>query len=84
MNGPLYIGNTVVLLPRWDRDARRRAACSATGGDLDRDSHHAAGLLSNPKLSQYDLSSLRRLSGGGAAMPAAVAQRLEKLGVPYF
>jgi fatty-acyl-CoA synthase len=21
MNGPLYVGATVVLLPRWDRDA---------------------------------------------------------------
>ena len=21
MNGPLYVGNTVVMLPRWDRDA---------------------------------------------------------------
>ena len=28
-------------------------------------------LLSNPRLAEYDLSSIRRLSGGGAAMPDA-------------
>ena len=28
MNGPLYNGNTLVLLPRWDRVRPRRSACS--------------------------------------------------------
>jgi fatty-acyl-CoA synthase len=40
--------------------------------------------LSNPNLDRFDLSSLRHLSGGGAAMPAAVAQRLLDMGVPYI
>jgi fatty-acyl-CoA synthase len=35
-------------------------------------------LLSNPRLAEYDLSSLR-LSGGGAAMPEAVAHALKEL-----
>src|SRR5438105_14893187 len=40
--------------------------------------------LSNPKLSGYDLSSLRVLGGGGAAMPEALARRLEEvIGLPY-
>ena len=39
--------------------------------------------LSNPNLGSYDLSSLRYMSGGGSAMPAAVAQRLEDMGVPF-
>jgi fatty-acyl-CoA synthase len=34
-------------------------------------------LLSNPDLASYDLSSLRRISGGGAAMPEAIAQKLK-------
>jgi fatty-acyl-CoA synthase len=38
----------------------------------------------NPNIGAYDLSSIRRLSGGGAAMPAAVAQRLEDKGITYF
>jgi fatty-acyl-CoA synthase len=40
--------------------------------------------LSNPSLKDYDLSSLRVLGGGGAAMPSAVARRLEEmLGLPF-
>ena len=33
----------------------------------------------SPGIEQYDLSSLRSIGGGGAAMPEAVAQRLEEL-----
>jgi fatty-acyl-CoA synthase len=33
--------------------------------------------LANPKVFDYDLKSLERLSGGGAAMPEAVAKRLQ-------
>ena len=41
--------------------------------------------LSNPRLAQYDISSLRRVSGGGAAMPAAIAQKLLDLtGLEYM
>jgi len=40
--------------------------------------------LSNPRLAQYDLSSLRVLGGGGAAMPEALARKLEEvIGLPY-
>jgi fatty-acyl-CoA synthase len=40
--------------------------------------------VSNPRLPEYDLSSLRRIAGGGAAMPKAVAHALEhKLGLRY-
>jgi fatty-acyl-CoA synthase len=38
----------------------------------------------NPNIERYDLSSIRKLSGGGAAMPAAVAQRLENRGITYY
>ena len=40
--------------------------------------------LSNPNLGKYDLSSLRLLGGGGAAMPEAVARKLEEvIGLPF-
>src|SRR5690242_2528882 len=40
--------------------------------------------LSNPKLKDYDLSSLRVLGGGGAAMPEALAKKLEEvIGLPF-
>jgi fatty-acyl-CoA synthase len=40
--------------------------------------------LSNPNLPRYALSSLRVLGGGGAAMPEALARRLEQvIGLPF-
>jgi fatty-acyl-CoA synthase len=83
MNGPLYAGCSIVLLPRWDREAaavcieRYRITGLSTIPTMVQD------FLSNPDLGRYDLSSLRYMSGGGSAMPAAVAQRLENMGVPF-
>ena len=84
MNGPIYIGNTTVLLPRWDRDVaaecvQRYRVSGWTGvPTLIQD------FFSNPNLERYDLTSIRRLSGGGAAMPAAVAERLQTRGITFF
>ena len=84
MNGPLYVGNTVVMLPRWDRNAaaecvqRYRVASWTAVPTMIQD------FFANPDIAKYDLSSIRRLSGGGAAMPAAVAQRLLDMGVTYY
>src|SRR5678816_3781576 len=42
-------------------------------------------LLSSPNLPSYDLSSLRHIGGGGAAMPEAVAQTLQdKFGLSFL
>jgi fatty-acyl-CoA synthase len=84
MNGPLYVGNTVVVLPRWDRSAaaecvqRYRIASWTAIPTMIQD------FFANPDIAKYDLSSIRRLTGGGAAMPAAVAQRLLDMGVTYY
>jgi fatty-acyl-CoA synthase len=84
MNGPIYVGNTIVLLPRWDRDVaaecvqRYRVAGWTGVPTLVQD------FFCNPNLERYDLSSIRKLSGGGAAMPAAVAQRLHSRGITFF
>jgi len=40
--------------------------------------------LANPRIAEYDISSLQAIRGGGAAMPKAVAQRLKDLtGLDY-
>jgi fatty-acyl-CoA synthase len=84
MNGPLYNGNTVVLLTRWDRDVaaqcvqRYRVMTWSAVPTLVQD------FFLNPKLEQYDLSSIERLSGGGAAMPPAIAERLLEHGITYI
>jgi fatty-acyl-CoA synthase len=84
MSGPLYNGNSVVLLPRWDRDAAAELVQRYKVATFTAIPTMLQDFFANPKLAQYDLSSLRHLSGGGSAMPAAVAQRLEKLGVSFL
>jgi fatty-acyl-CoA synthase len=83
MNGPLFIGNTMVLLPRWDRDAAAQCVERYKVASWTAIPTMIQDFFLNPKIDQYDLSSIRRLSGGGAAMPAAVAQRLADVGVTY-
>jgi fatty-acyl-CoA synthase len=84
MNGPLYTGSTIVLLPRWDRDVaaqliqRYRVTAWKTISTMMID------FLANPRLGEYDLSSITQINGGGAAMPEAVAKRLHELcGLTY-
>jgi fatty-acyl-CoA synthase len=83
MNGPLYIGNTVVLLPRWDRDVAAQCVERYQVTSWTAIPTMIQDFFSNPRIDQYDLSSIRQLSGGGAAMPAAVAARLESVGIEY-
>ncbi len=84
MNGVLFGGSTVVLLPRWDRDAAAECVQRYRITGLGLITAMVVDFVSNPKLDQYDLSSLRRIGGGGAAMPQAVADILEKkLGLKY-
>jgi fatty-acyl-CoA synthase len=74
--GSVVSGSTVHLMPRWDRELAGRMISR----------HHIShwvciptmiiDLFGSPNYKAFDLSSLRSLSGGGAAMPQAVAQRL--------
>jgi fatty-acyl-CoA synthase len=79
MNGPLYAGATVVLLPRWDRETAALCMQRYRVNTWQAITTMVVDFLSNPKLSDFDLSSLRVVRGGGAAMPAAVAQKLHDL-----
>jgi len=84
MNGPMLTGATVVLMSRWDRDACARLIerCGIT--TVTGITTMIVDFISNPRLGEYDLSSLLRIGGGGAAMPDAVARRLEALlGLPF-
>jgi fatty-acyl-CoA synthase len=83
MNGPLYNGNTVVLLPRWDRVAAAQCVQRYAIAGWTAVPTMIQDFYMNPTVDQYDLSSIIRLTGGGAAMPAAVALRLRERGVTY-
>ncbi|MFP3564113.1 long-chain-fatty-acid--CoA ligase [Paraburkholderia sp. SIMBA_030] len=84
MNMPIFIGATTAIMTRWD------AKCAAHVIERHRVSTWVTvptmliDLLNLADAGMFDLSSIAYLSGGGAAMPQAVAQQIEKRwGIPY-
>lgn len=85
MNGPIYLGGTIVMMQRWDRDVAARLIERYSVNTWTNIATMAIDFLSNPALADYRLTSLSRIGGGGAAMPEAVAQRLkDMLGLDYI
>jgi fatty-acyl-CoA synthase len=85
MNAVIYGGATMILMTRWDRRcaalliARYRVTAWTAIPTMLID------FLAQPGLDQFDLSSMRLLTGGGAAMPKAVAEKIQTLwGLPYI
>jgi fatty-acyl-CoA synthase len=84
MNAPLHLGSTLVVLSRWDRDCAAMQIERAGVTNWSAITTMMVDFLSNPNLARYDLSSLRQLGGGGAAMPEALARKLEEvIGLPF-
>ncbi len=85
MNAPVYNGSTTVIFSRWDREAAAQAFSRYKITHWTNIPTMVVDFLANPKLDQYDLSSLKRIGGGGAAMPEAVAQKIKDLwGLGYI
>jgi fatty-acyl-CoA synthase len=85
MNAPIYQGSTIVLMCRWDRDVAAELIQKYQLTSWTAIATMVIDFLANPRLAEYDLSSLQKVSGGGAAMPAAVGERLQQLvGSPYI
>jgi fatty-acyl-CoA synthase len=84
MNAPIHTASTLVILSRWDRDCAGLQIQHARVTNWSAITTMLVDFLSNPKLKSYDLSSLKVLGGGGAAMPEAVARKLEEvIGLPF-
>ena len=84
MNLPVTLGATLVMMPRWSPAQavalveRHRVTVWTAPPAMVMD------FFSQPEASTHDLSSLALLSGGGAAMPEAVATMLaERFGLQY-
>jgi fatty-acyl-CoA synthase len=84
MNMPEFIGATMAIMTRWD------AKCAAQVIERHRVNTWVTvptmiiDLLNLADIGRFDLSSITYLSGGGAAMPHAVAQQIqERWGIPY-
>ena len=84
MNAPIHTAATIVVLSRWDRDCAGMQIQRSRVTNWSAITTMLVDFLSNPKLKDYDLSSLRVLGGGGAAMPEALGRRLEEvIGLPF-
>ncbi len=85
MNGPIFYGQTVVLMQRWNRDTAAKLIERYGVSAWSSIATMAIDFVANPNVGRYDLSSLARIGGGGAAMPEAVAARLRELtGLEYI
>ena len=74
--GNVYVGTTSVILPRWDRELAGRLISKYRVTHWTCIPTMVIDLFGSPNYKSFDLSSLSYISGGGAAMPHAVAQRL--------
>ena len=75
---PAWTGMTVVILPRWDRELAGRLISRCRITHFTCIPTMIVDLFGSPNYRSFDLTSLRYLSGGGAAMPQAVAERLQQ------
>ena len=85
MNAPIFVGATMVIMTRWDR--RVAGALIERYGVTEWRNivTMVIDFLSDPEARNYDLSSLRAIGGGGAAMPKAIAERLHEMtGLTYI
>jgi fatty-acyl-CoA synthase len=82
--GPVAGGNTTVILPRWDRELAGRLIARHQVTHWTCIPTMIIDLFGSPNYASFDLRSLKYLSGGGAAMPQAVAQRLiDEFGITF-
>jgi len=81
----LYAGGTMVIQRRWDPLAAARLVERHRCSHWDNVPTMVVDLLSHPEAMRHDVSSLKWIFGGGAAMPEAIAQRLfDVCGVRYI
>ncbi|MEO8142855.1 MAG: AMP-binding protein [Betaproteobacteria bacterium] len=81
----IHAGGTMVIQRRWDPLAAAKLVERYKCSHWDNVPTMVVDLLSHPEALGHDLSSLKWIFGGGAAMPEAIAQKLFDLcGVRYI
>ncbi|WP_077033798.1 AMP-binding protein, partial [Pelomonas sp. KK5] len=75
--GSIYLGMTIVILPRWDRELAGNAISRHGITHWTCIPTMIIDLFGSPNFKSFDLGRLKNLNGGGAAMPHAVAERLK-------
>ncbi|MFY9317636.1 MAG: AMP-binding protein [Burkholderiales bacterium] len=75
----VYAGGTMVIQRRWDPLAAAELVERYRCTHWDNVPTMVVDLLSHPEALRHDISSLKWIFGGGAAMPEAIAQKLYEL-----
>ncbi|WP_077212048.1 long-chain fatty acid--CoA ligase [Bacillus dakarensis] len=84
MNAPIYLGSTMVIMTRWDRDVALKLVERYQCTRWTNISTMVVDFLANPNLKNYRIDSLNMIGGGGAPLPEAVGEKLYELtGVRY-
>jgi fatty-acyl-CoA synthase len=84
MHAGIFMGATLVLMPRWERELAGRLISKWQVSHWTNIPTMVIDLLGSPNFDKFNLKSLVHIGGGGAAMPQAVAQRLLDLyGLSY-
>jgi fatty-acyl-CoA synthase len=79
MHMPIYSGSTMVILTRWNRDHAVEMIKTLNCTHWVTIATMIVDFLANPKLKAEDIASLTSISGGGAALPEAVGEKLFNL-----
>ncbi|WP_456275712.1 long-chain fatty acid--CoA ligase [Bacillus sp. AK128] len=75
-HAPILAGGSMVCMTRWNRDLAGQYIEKFKCTHWVNISTMLIDFLSNPNLSNYDISTLAAISGGGAPLPAAVGEKL--------
>lgn len=85
MNQPIFVGGTIVILTRWNCVHAAKLIERYKVNRWTSISTMVIDMLNTPETEAFDLKSLTIIGGGGAAMPAAIAQKLkERIGLSYI
>ena len=79
MHMPIFSGGTMVILTRWNRQVAVELIKNQGCTHWVAIATMIVDFLANPALKADDISSLTSISGGGAALPEAVGERLFNL-----
>ena len=77
VNASLFVGGTIVLLPRWDRELAADMIERMGVTNWSAPPAMLVDFFAQPGIEARDLSSLRLITGGGAAVPVHIATLLK-------
>ncbi|WP_420569202.1 long-chain-fatty-acid--CoA ligase [Thalassovita sp.] len=84
MNMPIASGGVMVIMTRWNREVAAELIKRYRVTRWRSIATMAIDLVNDDKFDSYDLSSLKAIGGGGAAMPEAIAKKLKDMtGLDY-